>query len=255
MVLIGSISYSIPIAAQSVATVPTIIKFTPPPPPPNRGAVGSRKGAASRLGGCTPDNQTVTALVPIYQQTVSEQQNIVVPITKVWGLTNAERPHLFFFVPYEKSSITHVEFVFKALKNNQSQTLYRTSLNPPDNPGIIQVNIPESVAALQAGTMYHWFFKVRVKCNPQQPTQLDYAEGWIQRIPQNTTLTTQLNSATPSQKVALYAANGIWYDVLKTLAELRFAQPQDQTLSQQWANLLNSVGLEAIANQPIIYKK
>jgi hypothetical protein len=247
---ISNISYPLQLQALPLNHHLASVKFIPPPPPPDRSAAGSRSGAASR--GCNAGNQTVTALVPTYQQTLNQGKQAVVPITQVWGLTNAEHPYFFFFVPYNASSISNIEFVLQEQTNNKSKTLYRTVLIPPESPGIISVYLPPSQASLQVGKMYHWFLKVRVQCDQKQPLKLDYADGWVQRVNQNSTLTQQLKQAELQQKVTLYAANGVWYDALMSLADLRLSNPKNETLLTKWTALLHSVGLEEIAHQPLI---
>jgi hypothetical protein len=248
--LIGNISYPLKLQALPTNNHFASIKFVPPPPPPDQNAPGSRSGAASR--GCHITNKKVTALVPIYQQNINQGQKIVVPITQVWGLTNAEHPSFFFFVPYNASSIANIEFVLQEKTNNKSQTLYRTYLTSPESPGIISVNLPPAKASLEVGKMYHWFFKVWVRCDPKKPAQLDYADGWVQRMNKNLALTEQLKQATLPQKAQLYAANGVWYDAIMSLAELRLNNPDNEALKTQWTALLNAVGLEEIANQQLI---
>jgi hypothetical protein len=247
-IVFTSISYPLPLQALPANNHLASVKFVPPPPPPDRSAAGSRGGAASR--GCNATNQTVTALVPSYQNTLN-QGSQVVPTVQIWGLTKSERPDFFFFVPYNASSIANIEFVLKDETSQKSQTLYRTYLTPPASPGIISINLPASVASLQPGKMYHWFFKVRVQCDQKQPTTLDYVDGWVQRVNENSTLTAQIKQATLEQKATLYAANGVWYDTIMSLVELRQKNHQNQTLSA-WTSLLNSVGLEAITNQPLV---
>ncbi|NJR16919.1 MAG: DUF928 domain-containing protein [Calothrix sp. CSU_2_0] len=246
--LLSNMAYSPPLQAKPVSTSLTSIRFTPPPPPPDRGAVGNRGGAASR--GCNSE-QTVTALVPIYEQTVNKTKQEAVTIGKVWGLTDTEHPSLLFFVPYKTSSIANIEFVLQKQVNNKSQTIYRTALTPAVSPGIISVSLPETIPPLEAETMYRWFLKVKVTCNPQQPSQLDYVEGWIQRINKNPALTELLKQAQPQQKVKIYAEKGIWYDAIATLVQLRLANPNDRNLLADWTSFLNSVGLESLANQPL----
>jgi len=246
----SNISYPLQLQALPVNHHLASVEFIPPPPPPDRSATGSRSGAASR--GCDAANQTVIALVPTYQRTLDQGTQAVVPITQVWGLTNAENPKFLFFVPYNASSIANIEFVLQEQTQNKSQTLYRTYLTPPESPGIISVHLPPSQASLQVGKMYHWFFKVRVQCDQTQPTKLDYADGWVQRVNQISTLTEQLQQAALEQKATLYAANGVWYDAIMSLAELRLTTPKNETLLAKWTTLLDSVGLEEIANQPLI---
>ncbi|MBW4565770.1 MAG: DUF928 domain-containing protein [Mojavia pulchra JT2-VF2] len=241
--LLGIITCYATIWMTPVSATP--LKFSPPPPPPDRGAVGDRGGAASRS--CSVGNQSVIALVPVYEQTLKQGQTEVVTVNKVWGLTVSEHPTFWFFLPYNKSQINTIEFVLKDESIKPSQTLYRTTVKAPEIPGIVSVGLPATTSPLQAGKMYHWYFKMKGICDSQQPVQREYqeyVEGWVQRVNPNPRLANSLKQATPQQRVGLYAENGIWYDALTTLAELRLAKPQDTTLATDWTNLLNSVGLE-----------
>ncbi|MBF2009690.1 MAG: DUF928 domain-containing protein [Chlorogloeopsis fritschii C42_A2020_084] len=250
IVFFGNITYSPQLWAQSVTSRSASLKFTPPPPPPDRGAAGDRGGAASR--GCGIGNQSLMALVPKYEQTLSREKTEEISITKVWGLTTAEYPTFWFFVPYQNSSIAAMEFVLKDESTQPSQTVYRTPLIIPEIPGIVSVRLPATTAPLQIGKMYHWFFKVRVKCNPQQPTKLEYVEGWVQPTNLNSAAIARLKQVTPQERIALYVENGIWYDALTALAELRIGNPKNTVLAADWTSLLKSVGLEHLAAQPLI---
>ena len=222
------------------------VKFTPPPPPPNRGAPGSRSQAGSR--GCS-GNQSLEALMPVHEQIVSQNQGKSTSImTQVWGLTSIENPTFWFFIPFSSSSIKDIEFV---LQNEQKKTIYRTPVTIPEAPGIVSFRLPSS-ATLEVGKNYDWFFKVNVACDPQQPKKLNYVEGWVQRTNLNAQLGDRLKQATPQQRVALYAENGHWYDTLTTLAEIRLAKPKDPAVFADWTSLLQSVGLENLANQPLV---
>ncbi|MHC5745467.1 MAG: DUF928 domain-containing protein [Nostoc sp.] len=272
MTLLGIIGYSPMIWMTPVAATPK--KFSPPPPPPDRGAAGDRKAAASRLRfsppppppdrgaagdrggaasrGCGVGNQSVVAFVPVYKQTFNQGKTEAVAVTKVWGLTNEKYPTFWFFVPYQKSLIDSIEFVVKDESGKSSQTLYRTVVTIPEVPGIISIPLSANTPPLQVDKMYHWFFKIKVICNPQQPPEREYVEGWVQRVNPNPQLVDSLKQATPQQRVNLYAENGIWYDALTTLAELRLSKPEDRTLAVEWMNLLQSVDLENLAKQPLI---
>jgi hypothetical protein len=248
MVLLGIVSCYPIIGMIPVSATPA--KFSPPPPPPDRGAAGERGGAASR--GCGVGNQSMIALVPVYEQTLKQGKTEAVTVTKVWGLTTEEHPTFWFFVPYTKSTIDSIEFVLKDESSKPSQTLYRTSVTIPEVPGIISIRLSATTPPLQVDKMYHWFFKMRVICDPQQPVEREYVEGWVQRVNPNPKLADSLKQATPQQRIRLYAENGIWYSALTTLAELRLAKPQDPTLVVEWMNLLKSVDLENLAKQPLI---
>ena len=81
--------------------------------------------------------------------------------------------------------------------------------------------------------------------------ELRFVEGWIQRTQLDRNLSNQIDRATPTEKVALYAGNGLWHDALTTLANLQVAKPQDPELIQDWQNLLNAIGLRELANRPL----
>ncbi|MCC3431376.1 MAG: DUF928 domain-containing protein, partial [Microcoleus sp. PH2017_03_ELD_O_A] len=49
-----------------------------------------------------------------------------------------------------------------------------------------------------------------------------------------------------------YAKNGIWYDTISTLAQMRRQAPDDPMLKAEWTQLLNSQKLESIAYKPLV---
>ncbi len=255
IICLSNIAYSPTLWAQIVTSSSTSIQFKPPPPPPHRGAAGDRGEGASR--GCGNGKQSLMALVPDYKQIIKLEGGEKIPITKIWGLTTAKYPTFWFFVPYEKSSITKMEFVLKDESKKPSRTIYRSILNKPEMPGIMGVSIDKATEPLQVSKtkhqqMYHWYLKVRVKCNPEQSAELRTVEGWVERVKLNPKLADRLIPATPLQQVALYAENSIWYDALTNLAKLRLAKPKDASLLADWTSLLKSEELDSLANQPLI---
>jgi hypothetical protein len=50
----------------------------------------------------------------------------------------------------------------------------------------------------------------------------------------------------------LYANEGVWYDSLKTLADLRLTNPDDLTLANDWKELLDYAGLSSIDREPLL---
>ncbi|MBL1178255.1 DUF928 domain-containing protein [Pantanalinema sp. GBBB05] len=237
-----------PTEATLVAQV-NAIGFKLPPPPPDRDAPGRRGGGAGR--GCGAGNQSITALMPEYQQALERGT-----ITKVWGTTTTERPTFWFDIPYENGAIAAMEFV---LQDNSSpaREIYRSAIVPPMAPGVISIRLPASVPPLEGGKLYQWFFKVRLQCGSDLTAakpQIQKADlnGWVQRVSPSPTLTHQLQQATPQQQAALYAQNGIWFDALTTLAEQRLTHPQEAHLIADWQTLLRSIGLEPLTTKSLI---
>ncbi|MCC5638662.1 DUF928 domain-containing protein [Nostoc sp. CHAB 5844] len=240
-VIVISCLESLPALGQKSAT----IRFTPPPPP-DRGAPGNRGEGASR-GDCTASSLPLTALVPSdEQQNHSSDEG---KITQVWGLTSVEQPSFWFYVPYYQSSIQAIEFV---LQTEQNQTIHRTNVSVPPVPGIVRVQLQNSPTLLKTNKPYHWFFKVRVACQPQQPVTLNYVEGWVQRVNLDVSLRDRIQQSSPLEQAAIYAANGIWYDALTRLAELRSTSSQNAQVIEDWKNLLKVIQLEKLATKPLI---
>ncbi|NJL62847.1 MAG: DUF928 domain-containing protein [Methylacidiphilales bacterium] len=59
--------------------------------------------------------------------------------------------------------------------------------------------------------------------------------------------------ATPQQQTNIYAQNGMWFQALTTIGELRRKNPQDTTLKATWNSLLTEIDLIEIAEKPLIY--
>ncbi len=207
--------------------------FAAPDPPPDIGEPGRRAEAGSR--GCSQDmNKTLTssqkrltALVPVYSKS-----------ELVFATTIAEHPSFWFYVPY-LSNFAYGEFVLE--DEAQNQTIYKTPLT--GTPGVVSLNLPTKAAPLEIGKRYHWYFNIYCKKDNQIIADV---EGYIKREQANSTLKTQLEKATPNQRVALYAASGIWYEALSAASLLRRSNGQETS----WAALLQSVGLKDMATEP-----
>lgn len=237
--LLVVLSSSVHGQAQPVPTVlPNAsdpIIFNPPPEPPSTGRPGRRSDAGSR--GCGEDGSSsssepipLLALVPI-QETAGS--------TVVFGKTAAEYPTFWFYVPYGSSQTA--TFV---LQDQDGNPIYESDVALPHIAGILSLRLPATVAPLELGKPYHWFFKLY--CRSISPPD-SFVDGWIQRESLPSDLAQQLQTATPQQQVRLYAANGFWFDALATAAEVRQTNPEDTT----WAELLRTIGLEHVADEAI----
>jgi hypothetical protein len=196
----------------------------------SRGRPSKRVGTGSR-GECPPVQVPLTALIP--------DQNP--------GLTVEEHPTFWFFVPYQLSNTSGGEF---ALQDEANKDIYRTRLKLPGTPGIVSLTIPSTVT-LETNKSYQWYFKVY--CSQQNLSNPVFVRGWVQREALKPELEQLLQAATtPRSRIAIYAQNGIWYSALNELAKLRIAEPKNTVFINDWANLLQNVGLENLAEQPIV---
>ena len=161
--------------------------------------------------------------------------------------TASAHPTLFVNIPAEMPGAT----AQLTLQNEAAeQELYSTKFALTGKPGIVGIRIPESVPPLQVGQKYLW--QVSVVCNANKPQERLFTMSWVERVALDPTVASQINQASLREKSALYAEAGIWQDTLSSLAELRLSNPNDQSVAQDWASLMQSVNLQDFANKPVV---
>ncbi|MEW6496579.1 MAG: DUF928 domain-containing protein [Cyanobacteriota bacterium] len=220
------------------------------PPLPPVGLPGRRTAGAGR--GC-PSSEVANAP----SQPSNENSLTALMPTKNLGKTVATYPTFFFYIP--QTSATSARFVL--LNEENENRVYETTFAISGNPGIISISIPAFVTLppLEISKNYHWYFHIicpfeQLDGNIKADGDMGevYVDGWVQRVEPTPPLISQLEQASPRERVALYQKNHLWYDALATLAEQRRLQPEDATLETEWENLLRSVKLDAIVQQPLV---
>ncbi len=199
---------------------------------PSLGIPSRRVPGASRARSCLQSAESLTALTP--------EKNPV--------LTTAGNPVFFFYVP--KTSARSLELVLQNPKNDQQ--FYKATFKTSGEPGVVRLSLPANSTKppLKIGKEYHWSFSVI--CEPQDRSQDLVVEGSIQRMAPDQNLSVELEKAAPQERAVLYATAGFWQDTLATLAELRSSRPNDSGVTTDWKQLLKSVGLEGIAQEPLV---
>ncbi|NEO16151.1 MULTISPECIES: DUF928 domain-containing protein [unclassified Moorena] len=203
--------------------VPVKLELTLPP----KGAPGKRKGAGSRTD--CPFEEFI-ALVPGTN----------------FGLTTSERPTFWFYVPYSDNNKLEAKFW---LHNKQGNQIYEETFRLQNTPGIVKITLPETVSPLVVEDLYRWHFSVI--CNGSGLLKDDFVSGGIERLSISSDLE-KLEGKNRREHIAVYAQQGLWFDALTALAELRLANPQDKRLAKDWADLLQQVGLEDIESKPLV---
>lgn len=206
--------------------------------PPDRGAPrsGRARGGASR-GECSATRLPLVTLVPANPSIPDHAGSV--------GLTASPHPTFWFYLPLPLSLENSAEFL---LLDENGHYLYNTTIsNSQGHSGVIKVAVPDTTPALAVNKTYIWIFQVN--CGVGNPIS---TWGEIERVELDQSITTQLQQASTREQAELYATNGIWYEAITLLAELRLANPNDATLTTDWESLLESAGLADVAEQPLL---
>jgi Domain of Unknown Function (DUF928) len=222
------ISSAIPIQVEAQSKVRYI-------PPTNVGTPRKTVGGVTRSDKCA-DTSCLIALIPGTSKTGLVH----------YPLTVLERPTFYFNLPQIKGRA-----YFKLYKEGEDSVsrakVYSTTFDIATESGVIGFDLPEDAPALIIDQGYQWVFTISSNGNMLEPVN-----GYVKRIALSADLSTQLNVAPPLECATKYAKAGIWLDALRTLAKLRLTQPQNQNLVQEWQELLESVQLVKISQQPLL---
>lgn len=228
-VCLGLLILSLPFAA-------TAIEFQPP----KRGMPGRREGGGTRdpLACVRGKPSRLIALLP----------------TTNLGLTVADYPRFFWYMPQTKAQ--RAEFTLFEVDENleDRQPVYQTTFTIPagGTGGIasLQLSKQGNTSPLKVGKDYRW--TVSLICDPSNRMRDIAIEGWVQRVAADPKLTRQLAKVKASDRIQLLAEHGLWFDTIATLAAERAAHPSDSALQTSWTELLTSIKLAAIADQPLL---
>jgi len=206
--------------------------------PPQRGLPGRREGGGTR-------NPFVCI------QGSPSQLIALLPATNL-GLTTAAYPRFFWFMPKSKAKLAEFT-LFEVDERGEDRTpLYKTTFSIDGTAGVASLSLPSNATLppLAVGKDYRW--SVSLVCSASDRSKDITVDGWVQRVAVKADLAKQLANAKPSDRVRLYASNGIWFDTVTTLADQRCTNPKDAALTKSWAALLQSVQLGTIAEQPLL---
>lgn len=234
-----TLSVALSAIAATVPTLPTAVRAQSQPillsqnlnfQPPDVTAPSNRQGGTHRGNGQCPAGLSITPLVP----------------TSNIGLTLTDSPTFFVYVPQTDAPIE-----FTLLSEKEDELIYETGFKV-DKPGIVGVKVPpgDKSKSLEAGKRYVWSFSMI--CDTQDRSADLVVKGWVQRVEKQANIQNDLQKSDPMAKLNVYAQNGIWYETLSDLAELRSQTPSDSILTAEWNKLLQSQGLDSVATKPLV---
>lgn len=202
----------------------TFVRFEPPANLPGL-------GSPIRGGGRSPSVQ------PLEDR--CEPATLLLPSSNI-GLTASEYPTFFVGVTRYAQTGTFI------LQDENGTAIYEMSIPLNENLGVFAINLPKTAPGLEIGKYYTWSFIV-----VYSPTKEGIAEGEIRRIEIDRKLQEELDKANSLERAVLYAKNGIWFDTLSTLAEIRRQEPNNKIFVNEWQELLKSEGLTTVSQMPL----
>ncbi|KPQ35452.1 MAG: protein of unknown function (DUF928) [Phormidesmis priestleyi Ana] len=183
------------------------------------GLPGRRISGGVREGNCFTDfNQSLVAIMP--------RNNT--------GKTLAEHPTFWFSIP-ESSGYNKIEF---QLLSEQDEILYHTELNTGGSYGITELQLPNTAPSLALDKNYRWVLST--SCSDVSRFEV---QGWVRRVEIPAKIAAQLETASASERLALYRSADLWHEQVTELVNLRRRNINDMDFQLEWAALIDSTGL------------
>jgi hypothetical protein len=220
------------------------------------GAAPRRRGVAYRRGSCLPPQAQITALLPSEEVITNDRDQHNLGKDRTWYTAEAY-PTIYFHAP--ENTAQKLEIV---IEDQNRQIVYSAVAQLPqtevskENPrpqGFIGIDLSRQAQALEippleAGTTYLW--EINLICNDIDRSGNPLVSGWISRIDATETanLENAISTMENTQIPWFYAENGLWYSALNAFAQNYLAHGN----TQDWINLLEDIGYNRIARDPLI---
>ncbi|MEO0430059.1 MAG: DUF928 domain-containing protein [Cyanobacteria bacterium J06656_5] len=168
------------------------------------------------------------------------------------GYTTDQYPAFHWYMPNNNAS--HVEFnLYEVVSEDEGifQPVYQTAFVPSSTAGIATLQLPNAVglAPLSADNYYYW--SVEVYCS-DDATAVMMAEGFVELLRPDPLLAEALANSEGLDRAAIAAENSLWFDTTRALSDHLQTQPNDIQAIENWQTLLESIGLENIAEAPLL---
>ncbi|KAB8321100.1 DUF928 domain-containing protein [Tolypothrix campylonemoides VB511288] len=208
---------------------------------PKKGLPGRRENGGTRRESCMFGELPLLALL--------------LPPTNI-GLTTAAYPRFFWYTP--KNTAQKVNFTLHKVNETGQRTLvYNTSFQPSRESGVTSLALPsQTIPPLEINQLYQ--FSVSLICGQDaSPNSVITVYGWVQRVALSNNVESTLKQLSRRERISVYAQQGLWFDLVSTLADLRACNFSDPTLLATWVSVVKQTALfkaEAIAQQPLLQK-
>jgi hypothetical protein len=157
------------------------------------------------------------------------------------GLTTQEQPSLFWY----QSKPAQARFELTLIEEDKIKPIFKVNVDRASKAGIQRLRLADQGVKLVLGVEYKWV--IALVTDPDNRSSDLVASGFIKRVEPTPELKAKVADAAPASRPAIYAEAGIWHDAVGGLSDLIEAQPGNQALLAERADLLRQVGLKAAA--------
>ena len=157
------------------------------------------------------------------------------------ALTTHAQPSLFWF----QSKPAKAKLELALVEPKKAKPVLALTSGTANQIGIHRIKLANHKIELQPDVLYEW--TVAIVPDAANRSKDVIAKGVIKRVSSPGDLDKKVESVTDTEKAAIYAEAGIWYDALEAISNAVDAHPEDASLREQRASLLKQVGLPEAA--------
>ncbi len=205
-------------AAPSPARAPLKLLYKPPA---GGGNIPTRVSGGARGGGA---DTSLLALVPEHA-----------------ALTTHAQPSLFWF----QSKPAKAKLELALVEPKKAKPVLALTSGAANQIGIHRIKLANHKIELEPDVLYEW--TVAIVPDAANRSKDVIAKGVIKRVSSPNGLAEKVERASDTEKAGIYAEAGIWYDALEAISNAVDAHPNDASLREQRASLLEQVGLPQAA--------
>ncbi len=168
------------------------------------------------------------------------------------GYTTDRYPAFQWYMPNNNAS--HVEFHLYEVVNEDEgiyEPIYQTIFVPNPTAGIATLQLSQTTGLAPLNTNNYYYWNVEVYC-PNELTPVMMAEGFMELLTPAPALAEELANSDAISRAAIAAENSLWFDATRALTDHLKTQPNDHQAIASWQILLESIGLENIADAPLL---
>ena len=165
------------------------------------------------------------------------------------GLTQAEQPILWLYLPFNTTPEHAIQLTLKRISGDFNRTFVAPNLQR----GFVGIPLSSTEVFLPVDEPLEWTFKLYCGGIDDVGDRSPYfVRAWIARI-DSSTLAQPIPETTSVQILSeAYRDNALWYDALVVLGESMLGTSPAINTRSLWRQLLVDGGFEAIANEPHI---